>query len=465
MSDPHVFARQSNMEAGHDQTSAARSAGREGLEQPGRVLYVYDRVSTKDAMKWRMDNTSFAQNGTDLSGVYKKKAHIHSDMERNLQQFYGSAKTAGSRSVHMGRLVDENARMPSEHQRSKTETDFSDTRAFGNDTGSRGRTHQQRYAAFERQEASRTGPDDGYTRMFTSPADGGEAVRKRRPQWLESIFHFFETLEERQANDVDTAKKQALLHKKLQEHRRGLTLALVILLIFGVCCVAIYELLFVVRTMEVAGSDRYTTGEVIRAAGISEGDNIYDFRAEEIADRITFYCPYIQSAEITRQLPTGVSVTLTDDSAVYCANIFGEIVALSAGLRVLDTLTPEEADAYILLRLPSVAEAVAGRTLVFAEPKRERYIRQVLEDVNASEMSGRVSFMDLRNESDIVLHCDGMFSLQVGSSSDLPMKLRMGSKSISDPMFPQNTPARIDLSVVGEASVRADLRLDLTVEP
>jgi hypothetical protein len=76
MEKNHVFARQSNMDGGHDRSSAARSAGREGLEQPGRVLYVYDRVSTKDAMKWRMENTPLQKNGTDLSGVYKKKAHI-----------------------------------------------------------------------------------------------------------------------------------------------------------------------------------------------------------------------------------------------------------------------------------------------------------------------------------------------------------------------------------------------------
>ncbi|MBR4961667.1 MAG: FtsQ-type POTRA domain-containing protein [Clostridia bacterium] len=462
MGKPHVFARQSNMYAGYDQSPEARSAGREGLEQPGRVLYVYDRVSTKDAMKWRMDNTPLPKNGTDLSGVYKKKAHIQSDMERNLKHFYASGKGTGKNSVHMGRIVDESVRTVPETAKKHDEPDFSDTQTFGN----RRTSHQQRYAAFEQQEAFRSAQNDGHTRMFSSPVNGGTAVKQQRHPWLRGIYRFLETLEERQASEVDAAKKQALIHKKLQEHRRGLTLALVILLIFGICCTAIYELLFVVRSVEAVGSERYSAGEVILAAGISEGTtNLYDFRAEEIADRITFYCPYIRSAELERQLPAGVTLTLTDDSAVYCANIYGEIVALSAGLRVLDTLSPEEAEEYILLRLPAVAEAVSGRPLVFAEARNERYIRKVLEDVNASEMNGRVSYMDLRDDQNIVLHCDGMFALELGNSADLLMKIRMGSKSIADPMFPQNTPARIDLSVVGEASVRADLRLDLTETP
>ena len=73
--------------------------------------------------------------------------------------------------------------------------------------------------------------------------------------------------------------------------------------------------------------------------------------------------------------------------------------------------------------------------------------------------------MDLRDDHDIRLHCDGMYELQLGTSTDLKMKLRMADTAIADPMFPQNTPARVDLSVVSEASVRADIRLDLAVTP
>lgn len=465
MDNPGVFARQSNTAAGHNRAPEARSAGREGLEQPDRVLYVYDRVSTKNDMQHRMKNTPMPHRGSDLSGIYKKKAHIHTDMNRNLKEFYASAKTGGRRTVHMGKVVDESAFIPPQPKTNRVPSDFSTTQVFEDSKSAAGVgsiPHKQKYAAFERQ-------DEGQTRMFSTPAgspgSGGAAVKKHRKLWMEGLVNLFETLEERWQRDVDTAKKQALLHKKLQEHRRGLTLALVILLVFGICCGAIYELLFVVRSVDAVGSDLYTPGEVITAAGFSEDTNLYDFKAEDITERITFYCPYIRSAELTRHMPSTVSLVLEDDEPVYCANIFGEIVALSAGLRVLGTLTAEETDGFILIRLPAVTEAVAGRPLVFADARNERYIRQVLEDTALSELSGRISYMDLRDSQDLIMYCDGMYELQLGNSADLMMKLRMGNKSISDVMFPQNTPARINLSVVGEASVRADLRLDLTVNP
>ena len=220
-----------------------------------------------------------------------------------------------------------------------------------------------------------------------------------------------------------------------------------------------------VRTVEVSGTSVYSSSEVISASGLSDEVNLYDFRAKEITDRITFYCPYIRTAELSRQLPTTVSLVVEDDEVQYCANIFGEIVALSPGLRVLGTLTPEEAANYILLRLPGITEAVAGRTVIFADQRNERYIRQVLDEVTISRLNGRISYMDLRDEHDLYLYCDGMYELQLGNSADLKMKLRMADTAIADTMFPQNTPARVDLSVVSEASVRADLRLDLNVAP
>lgn len=463
----------------------ARSAGREGLGNPGRILYVYDRVSTKNAMQRRMANTPLPNHDGNLSGVYKKQAHIHYDANQYLRNFYSASKDTGRKPVHMGLVEDESIHMPP--PRPKTEPKktapssaevFGETRYFS-PASSAGKADLKQASrmqngnrnadkAYNGRQAFRSMPDDGQTRMFSTPKEasgtGGAAVKHRR-KIPEGLLNFFETIEERWQRDVDTAKKQALLHKKLQEHRRGLMLALVILLIFGICCTAMYELLFVVRTVEATGSSIYTSSEVIAASGLDRDVNLYDFRTREITDRITFHCPYIRTAEVTRQLPSTVSMVLEDDEARYCANIFGEIVALSPGLRVLGKLTAEEAGELILLRLPGITEAVAGRTLVFADARHERYVRQVLEEVNTSALNGRISYMDLRDERDLYLHCDGMYELQLGNSADLKMKLRMADKAVADAMFPQNTPARVNLSVVGEASVRADLRLELQVEP
>ncbi len=422
----------------------------------------------------------------DLSGVYKKKAHLRGDVNRNLKAFYDAPKGNGSRPVHMGQVEDPLAkkrRMPkredptpvkpaSQQNPVKEGPEADGTRHFSIPTNPKrsprahrqpkgtgqAQTREQTYAAFENQQ-----PDG--TRMFTSPGAGGEAVKSRWRIIPDAILSLFTVVEEQWCQNVDQVKKQALLHKKLVDHRRGLMLALTILCIVGLCAGCIYDLIFVVRTVETAGDSPYSAYELVEASGIREDMHIFSFSEEDLQARLSTYCPYIRSVRLTRRLPSTVTLTVEQDQAVYCANVFGEIVALSPGLRVLGTLTEEEAAAYILLRLPDVSEAVAGRQLMFAEERHERYIRLVLDEVTGSAMADRISYMDLRSEHDILLHCDGMYELQLGNSADLKMKLRMAENAIGDEDFPQNTPARINLSVVSEASIQAELRLELDVTP
>jgi len=304
------------------------------------------------------------------------------------------------------------------------------------------------------------------TRVFKTPKmeGGGGAAVKTKPR---SFFaDLLESLDETWLRDVDLVKKQAILHKKFVEHRRGLALAVVICIIFGLFCGGIYELLFQVRSVDIQGSSLYDSRQVLAVSGLEmENMRMYDFRKQEVVDQITLHCPFIRSVTLERNLPDTVSLILEDDRIQYCANVFGEIVALSDSLRVLGTLGAAEAEQYVLLRLPEVTHAVAGRTLVFAEERDERYIRLVLSEMTGSRLADRISYIDLRDEHDVVMYCDGMYSLEFGNTADMKLKLRRAQTVIDDPDFPQNTPARVNLRVVSEASVRADLRLDLQVEP
>lgn len=439
-------------------------------------LYVYDQVRTKGEMQHRMERAPL-DTGTgrkNLSGAYKKQAHIHAQAEGYLRDFYSSSKRMAKKPRHMGVIEDASARRrpqqaspqkeaPARQQTPKAPPQkrpasdaFSQTRSFH---AARPQTaHAQPKAAW------RGGAE---TVVFHSPAAQGGAAAKTRRGPLEGLFDFFDAVDTRLGwqRDVDAARKQAVRHKKWQEHRHGLTLAGSILLIFAVCCIGIYQLLFVVRDVEVTGSLLYDTQEIVAATGLHDEMHLYDFTADEITDRITFYCPYIRSATLTRSMPTTVHLALEDDEIRYCANIFDEIVALSPSLRVLGTLTAEEAADYILLRLPGVSEAVAGRGVVFTDTRHERYVRQVLDDITESTFADRISYIDLRDEHDLILYCDGLYALQLGNTADIPIKLRMADKALADALFPQNTPARVDLHVVGYASVMADLRLDLTVTP
>ncbi len=301
------------------------------------------------------------------------------------------------------------------------------------------------------------------TREFYS---GGAAVKKRKKLVLNDIINLFESIDERWTRELDLAKKQATLQKKFVEHRRGLFLAIVTLAILTLFILGVYKLFFVVRSIDTDGSSNYTVAEIAEASGIEIGDNLYSFRTDRAESSITLFCPYLKNVEVSREIPTKVFITVEDDEARYYAEVFGETLAVSQGLKVLGEIDPAEAKAQglTLLKLPVVDKAVAGRVLTFAQSKDERYVRELLNYVSDSALALRIGMIDLRDNYDIIMHCDNMYRLQFGSAADMELKLRYAEKTVNDPLMEQGTLARIDLSVTGEASVRFDLRLNLEEE-
>lgn len=402
------------------------------------VFYVYDRVTTRS----------------------KKDAEMRRHFGSAVSRTYNRPHSTKARRIVMDDPYPANP--PSKAAR----YDHGDkTQTFPKCSGSE--SHKRTYGKKQyggKTEAARI----QYTKFNPSRGKGGggaAAVPKHKKLLLDSIVNFFDTMEERWQRDVDSAKKQAALRRKFVEHRRGFFLALVILAILTLFVLGVYRLFFVIRHVQVDTTSTYSESEIQAAAGIVDGDTLYSFQSAEAADAITFRLPYIKSAVITRTIPNRVTIATESDEMRYYANIYGETVALSAGLRVLCSIDPDTADSVgaIRLYLPAVEKAVAGRVLVFRDAKKERAIRELLAEAEKSVLSDRIGMIDVRDEQNIQMNCDGAYRLTFGSGVDAGLKLRMANKTISDSLFEKGMLAKIDLSVTGVASVQYDLRLDLSI--
>ncbi len=275
------------------------------------------------------------------------------------------------------------------------------------------------------------------------------------------VVSVIESLDSRKKSEQDAAKRQAIAHKKFTENRHAFFIAFLLLLVTCLFVGFIYLAFFVISDVDVTGSDAYTKEEVIGAAGFEMGDNLYSFHAGQAEELILFHCPGLKTAQISRTLPNAVDIALADDTAVYCADIYGDTALLSAGLRVLGYTDAATADASGLTRLtlPAVRDSVAGRVLTFANERDLRYVRNVLTAAEASALyeEGRIDAIDLSDGFNVTVRCDGKYLLRLGGEKDTELKLRMAHKTVTDEAFDRDLPADIDLTEVGEASVRFDM--------
>lgn len=297
-------------------------------------------------------------------------------------------------------------------------------------------------------------------RQSASRRSGAPPLKKPRYKiMLESIINLFDSIDERRKRDVEAAKRSAVMRKKFLEYKRGFFLALFIIAVLTGFALLTYRLFFGIQTIDTEGTAQYSAQEVAQASGIEIGDGLYSFRADEAEARITFVCPYIRSVEISRGVPNRVSLSLESDEAVYYADVYGEKLLLSAGLRVLGEYDDSYEGELIELYLPELQYSVRGRVVSFVDEKQERFVRSVLSTLQESGLFERICMADLRNVYDITMYCDSMYRLNFGGEKELAYKLKMAERTLSNADFNQGTPAEIDLNIVGEATVRYDHNL------
>lgn len=388
------------------------------------VLYVYDRVCPKKVKK-RQINRAY---------------QLHRERQNptgNTNRFFGDRTSEGS-----------SANPTSERPFG---TDF----AYQQRQRARANPYKQRNSRAYQYRPNSYGGNAEY---------GGEAVKSRPLKLImDKLVNLFESLEERGRRDEAIAKEKAIAWKKLTEYKHIFVTALVVLLISALFVTLVYKVFFVIEDVDISGSDIYSSEEILASAGFEEGDNLYSFAAEDAENTITFLCPYIKTAEVERTVPKSVAIALTDDTAVYWANIWGDTVKLSSGLRVLEVAEEADTESLIELVLPPVKYSVAGRVIEFSDKKGDRFIRSVLTELEKSSLAeaGMVDEVDLSNEYDITVESGGRYLLRLGDESDCDLKLRMAYKTMTDRDFDTLLPARIDLTEVGKAIVKPDAGLTL----
>ena len=246
---------------------------------------------------------------------------------------------------------------------------------------------------------------------------------------------------------------------------RSVVLFFVVLVLLLGGLSAVYAVFFRVETVIASPSTHYASEELIAAAGIPEKTRLYSFSSLDVEANIKRACPYVLSVSVKRVMPDRVEITVTEDSAVFYGDVFGETWLFSGSLRVLENVGEEIPEGCIRLKLPPIENAVAGETLVFRDRDMNDYAEEVLSAVREAALFTRMNWVDLRDENELVMVCDSLYLLKFGTAEDVDIKLRVAETVLRDEVFKGGSRARIDLSkacsATKETSVILDNELDL----
>ena len=311
-------------------------------------------------------------------------------------------------------------------------------------------------------EGIRRGPHTGQAAPKAPPRAAPRQGRRSDPDPAMNTDEIFISQKERDARKLE-AYRLARKRKIRYQINRALSALLMMTLFVGCALAVVYKLLYVIRDVDVSGSQRYTSEEILQASGVEAGDNLYSFSSRIAENAVTLQYPYVRELDVSRKAPSTVHFTVTEDTAVFYAEIYGEVRALSPSLRVLDRVSQSDIDALglIRLRMPEIQSAMAGRVVQFREEKLARQIRETTAEILSSVLSERITSVDLRNPYQVSMVADKRFLLEFGSNTDLGIKMKVASAGLADELIKTDVKAQIDLSVSDSTSVILDNQLDL----
>ena len=220
------------------------------------------------------------------------------------------------------------------------------------------------------------------------------------------------------------ARRRRYNHKR----RRGSLSFLYKLLAFVLICTAIalaLTLFFRIRTIDVSGNERYSRQEIIDAAEVKEGDNLFLMNKYNAAERIRKALPYVETVQFRRTLPDGLAIIVTECSDPAAIVQDGKAYLLCSTGNIVDELTAAAAKGRMQVKGLTLLEPSVGQKATAAEGQ-ELALEQLLaimQALDARDMTAEVSLLDMSDPAQLTLRYMDRFNVCLPWEADYGYKL------------------------------------------
>jgi cell division protein FtsQ len=285
--------------------------------------------------------------------------------------------------------------------------------------------------------------------------------KKRLPGWIkdnmkidaEPVLHpsLRKFKAEEAASDPERREKAKLL-------MICVGIAIVLMLIIPTIKIATNYL--VIGEIRVEGSSLYSEAELLDAGGLDIGAGLPILKSSHAEKSVMEALPYIQSCEISFELPNVLVFHLVDEAPALYASIEGEYYVLTSSMRVLErTDDPDALSGLIYVELPRVSRAMVGEEIVL-EGTSVEYITEFFNLIKESELDGRIARVYFDKKFDIVASVDGKFRVLFGSPSEMELKIASVAKMIEENGEKCTTAGIVDVRVTEICGISLDSNIN-----
>jgi cell division protein FtsQ len=201
---------------------------------------------------------------------------------------------------------------------------------------------------------------------------------------------------------------------------------------------------FCIKDITVLGNSFVNEQEIIEYAGITPGKNILSVKVKELEKKLNTH-PYILSAQVQRNLPDGIEITVKERDLVGYVPFMGSFLLLDSEGRVISAAARKPVEG-----LP-----------VYQGIKVENFQEREILDIDNIQIFDKIIYIskciaqnlagyspievNVEDTDNIVIDLDGRFVIRVGDTEGLEYKLQY-SNTILEKLFNREIGGEIDVS-------------------
>ncbi|MEA4912338.1 MAG: FtsQ-type POTRA domain-containing protein [Oscillospiraceae bacterium] len=242
--------------------------------------------------------------------------------------------------------------------------------------------------------------------------------------------------------------------RKQKKKRRAHALAWLIFIGLAVCVVLSLTVLFPVVSVTVTGDvTSYSQQDILDAAGIETGKNLFSFSAARVKSRICESLPYIENASVHRKMSGEVTIECTESTdflAIPCGDC---CLIINTALKIVARENPDEKGRTEVFGL-SPKTPVVGAVLQVSDAEGTEYLQYVIDAIMAEELLPHIVSINVADKLNIALSYEDRLYVMVGTANNIGDKMKMLAHVTSSKLSETET-GYIDLSESGKATLKS----------
>ena len=216
--------------------------------------------------------------------------------------------------------------------------------------------------------------------------------------------------------------------------RRMLLRILVVAAVALALCLSL-SIFFKVKTVTVAGAEKYTPWSVMEASGIQEGESLISLNTIGAAARVLKALPYVESVQVGIKLPDTVIIEIEEEAVVYSIqdqdgvwwlmNSDGKVVeqtntqTANSPTQVLGVTLyqPQASELGIATEEASTEVDESGQELplMITGAQRLNAALQILQALEMNDIVGDAASVDVSQLQDIILWYGTQYQVNLGA--------------------------------------------------